>query len=46
MMFEVYADKDADTVHRNTPHFKQLRGEIDEWVTEREWWFWEEFSET
>lgn len=45
MMLEVYADKEADTVHRNTPHFKQLRQDIDDWVTSREWWFWEEFPE-
>ncbi len=46
MMFEVYESKDADTLHRNTRHFKLLRQDIDEWVTGREWWFWEEFTET
>lgn len=45
MMYEVYTDKEADTIHRNTPNFKQLREEIDDWVTNRDWWFWEEFSE-
>lgn len=45
MMYEVYADKEADTIHRNTPRFKQLREEIDDWVTNRDWWFWDEFSE-
>ena len=46
MMFEVYADQAADKAHRNSPHFKELRAEIDDWVVGREWWFWEEFPES
>lgn len=46
LMFEVYADEAADKAHRESSHFKQLREEIDDWVTGREWWFWEEFTGT
>ena len=44
LLYEVYADEAALEVHRESPHYKQFRRDVEDWVVGREWWFWEEMA--
>ena len=40
LLYEVYSDEEALSAHRASEHFKAFRKDIDEWVVDRQWWFW------
>ncbi len=40
LLFEVYDDDDALELHRNSPHYLAFRQDVQDWVTDRKWWFW------
>ena len=40
LLIEVYADDQALQIHRESPHYLAFRGDVQDWVVERHWWFW------
>ncbi|ETA53248.2 hypothetical protein P279_04270 [Rhodobacteraceae bacterium PD-2] len=44
LLIEVYADDAALAAHREAPHYLQFRRDVAEWVTDRQWWFWDAVS--
>ena len=45
LLFEIYRDEAALAAHRASKHFSAFRRDVDAWVTERHWWFWNDLSE-
>lgn len=43
-LYEVYADEAALEAHRAAPHYLAFREDVQDWVTERTWWFWTELE--
>jgi (4S)-4-hydroxy-5-phosphonooxypentane-2,3-dione isomerase len=41
MLIEIYRDEAALEAHRASPHFSEYRRDTDDWVVERQWWFWQ-----
>ncbi|ASP23349.1 (4S)-4-hydroxy-5-phosphonooxypentane-2,3-dione isomerase (plasmid) [Antarctobacter heliothermus] len=41
LLIEVYADDAALAVHHEAPHYLEFRRDVAEWVTDRQWWFWD-----
>jgi (4S)-4-hydroxy-5-phosphonooxypentane-2,3-dione isomerase len=39
-LLEVYRDRAALEAHRASPHFAEYRRDTDDWVTNRQWWYW------
>lgn len=40
LLIEVYADQAALDAHRDSPHYKAFRADVQDWVVDRKWWFW------
>lgn len=40
LLFEIYRDAASLDAHRASAHFAAFRRDVDAWVTERHWWFW------
>jgi (4S)-4-hydroxy-5-phosphonooxypentane-2,3-dione isomerase len=40
-LIEVYRDEAALAAHRNSAHFAEYRRDTDEWILERQWWYWQ-----
>ena len=40
-LYEVYADDDALSTHRSSPHYLAFREDVKDWVAERIWYFWD-----
>jgi quinol monooxygenase YgiN len=41
LLIEVYADDAALEAHRKSAHYLQFREDVNDWVVERKWWFWD-----
>lgn len=41
LLVEEYADDAALQTHRDSPHYQAFRNDVQDWVVERQWWFWE-----
>jgi quinol monooxygenase YgiN len=41
LLVEEYADEAALQAHRDSPHYQAFRNDVQDWVVERQWWFWE-----
>lgn len=39
-LYEVYEDDDALSTHRSSPHYLAFRDDLEDWVAERIWYFW------
>lgn len=42
LLVERYADDEALRIHRESAHYLKFRADVQDWVTERQWWFWPE----
>lgn len=40
LLIEIYADEAAFELHRSSPHYRQFRDDVKDWVIERNWWYW------
>ena len=40
LLIETYANEAALEAHRSSPHYRQFREDVKDWVVERSWWFW------
>ena len=40
-LIEVYRDEAALEAHRTSLHFAEYRRDTDDWVIERQWWYWQ-----
>lgn len=40
-LIEVYRDEAALAAHRSSAHFAEYRLDTDDWVLERQWWYWQ-----
>jgi quinol monooxygenase YgiN len=41
LLFEIYRDAAALEAHRGSAHFADFRRDVDGWVADRQWWFWD-----
>jgi autoinducer 2-degrading protein len=41
LLIETYESEAAFELHRTSAHYKAFRTDVAEWVTERNWWYWE-----
>ncbi len=41
MLLEIYRDEAALEAHRSSAHFSEYRRDTDDWVIERQWWYWQ-----
>ena len=44
LLVEHYADQAALDAHRVAPHYLAFREDVKDWVTERNWWFWQQLN--
>jgi len=44
LLIEVYADEVAFELHRSSPHYRQFREDVKDWVVERSWWYWDSLA--
>lgn len=41
LLIEHYTDAGALEAHRASPHYLAFRADVQDWVVERTWWFWD-----
>ena len=41
LLIEIYADDAAFEFHRTSSHYLQFREDVDGWVVDRKWWYWQ-----
>ncbi|WP_425602847.1 putative quinol monooxygenase [Hoeflea algicola] len=41
LLVEHYLDEEALEIHRVAPHYLQFRKDVSDWITSRDWWFWD-----
>jgi (4S)-4-hydroxy-5-phosphonooxypentane-2,3-dione isomerase len=41
LLVECYDDERAFDLHRASPHYLGFRQDVEDWVVERTWWYWE-----
>jgi quinol monooxygenase YgiN len=44
LLVEHYADQAALDAHRVAPHYLAFREDVKDWVTGRDWWFWQQVT--
>ena len=42
LLIEIYQDDEALQIHRESEHYLAFRADVQDWVVDRQWWFWEE----
>jgi quinol monooxygenase YgiN len=40
LLIELYVDEAAFDLHRSSPHYRQFREDVKDWVIERDWFYW------
>jgi (4S)-4-hydroxy-5-phosphonooxypentane-2,3-dione isomerase len=44
LLIEIYANQAAFETHRVSPHYLQFREDVKDWIVERKWWYWRQWS--
>ena len=44
LLIEIYANQAAFETHRVSPHYLQFREDVKDWIVERKWWYWQQWS--
>ena len=45
LLIETYESEAAFELHRASAHYKAFRTDVAEWITERNWWYWEPIAQ-
>lgn len=45
LLIEIYEDDEALQIHRESEHYLAFRADVQDWVVDRQWWFWDEPAE-